>query len=70
MIVLICMYSIIIVYVLFIGWLSYGFKKIPYFSSTQSTPKQGFSIIIPFRNEETNLLYHNYSILSPYMRSY
>jgi len=55
MIVLICMYSIIIVYVLFIGWLSYGFKKIPYFSSTQSTPKQGFSIIIPFRNEETNL---------------
>ena len=55
MMVLICMYAIIIGYVFFILWLSYGFKKVPLFTTSVNIPKQGFSIIIPFRNEEKNL---------------
>lgn len=55
MIALICMYSIIIGYVIFILWLSYGFRNVSHFTSSRDTPTQGFSIIIPFRNEEKNL---------------
>ncbi|WP_299684087.1 glycosyltransferase [uncultured Dokdonia sp.] len=55
MMVLICMYVIIIGYAFFILWLAYGFKKSTLITSSTSTPKQGFSVIIPFRNEEKNL---------------
>ena len=55
MIVLVIMYSIMLGYVLLIGALSYGARKTPPFTSPTSTPTQGFSVIIPFRNEETNL---------------
>ncbi|WP_299213577.1 glycosyltransferase [uncultured Dokdonia sp.] len=55
MIVLIILYGIMISYVLLIGALSYGVKRVPYFTSQTQIPTQGFSVIIPFRNEEANL---------------
>ncbi len=55
MIVLIIMYTIIFGYVLLIGMLSYGARKTSYFIASTSNPTQGFSVIIPFRNEATNL---------------
>lgn len=53
--VLVVMYVIIISYMLLIGILSHGAKKVPYFTSSPTAPKQGFSVIIPFRNEANNL---------------
>lgn len=42
-------------YVLLIGSLIYGWRKIPEFSLTNSEAETRFSIIIPFRNEAENL---------------
>jgi len=42
-------------YVFFIGLLIWGFSKVKYFQKTNSESKTGFSIVIPFRNEEHNL---------------
>ncbi|HSD09025.1 glycosyltransferase family 2 protein [Flavobacterium sp.] len=47
--------GILIIYVLMIGWLIYGFTKINSFEYTGSTPKTSFAIIVPFRNEAENL---------------
>lgn len=47
--------GIIIVYVLAIGWLIYGFTKINTFEFTGLSPKTSFMIIVPFRNETENL---------------
>ncbi|ESU24550.1 glycosyl transferase [Flavobacterium enshiense DK69] len=47
---------IFINYVFFIGLLIWGFSKVNYFhKSNSSENKTGFSIVIPFRNEEHNL---------------
>ena len=55
MIVLVIMYGIMIGYSILIGTLSYGARKAPYFTPSTSIPTQGFSVIIPFRNEANNL---------------
>ncbi|ESU29657.1 glycosyl transferase [Flavobacterium limnosediminis JC2902] len=46
---------IFINYVFFIGLLIWGFSKVKLFQKTNSDNKTGFSIVIPFRNEEHNL---------------
>lgn len=47
---------IFINYVFFIGLLIWGFSKVNYFQKSESSDnKTGFSIVIPFRNEEHNL---------------
>jgi len=46
---------IFINYVFFIGLLIWGFSKVKSFQQTDSGNKTGFSIVIPFRNEEHNL---------------
>ncbi|UOK43498.1 MULTISPECIES: glycosyltransferase family 2 protein [Flavobacterium] len=47
---------IFINYVFFIGLLIWGFSKVSYFQkSNGSENKTGFSVVIPFRNEEHNL---------------
>ncbi|WP_264566400.1 glycosyltransferase family 2 protein [Flavobacterium sp. N3904] len=47
--------GIVIVYVLTISWLIYGFTKINQFEYIGLPPKTSFSIIVPFRNEAENL---------------
>jgi len=42
-------------YVLLIGWLLYGYAKVPTYASQKTVPKTHISIIIPFRNEATVL---------------
>jgi len=58
-------FIIIIIYAAFIGFISYGFKKVPYFETVGLAPKTNFSIIVPFRNEAQNLpeLLHSFSQL-------
>lgn len=51
MIVSLILFFIIIVYGFFILRLSFGIKKVPYFSSQYKSPTTTFTIIIPFRNE-------------------
>ena len=46
---------IVLIYLLTIGWLIYGFTKINQFEYIGLPPKTSFSIIIPFRNEADNL---------------
>ncbi|MGX7667510.1 glycosyltransferase family 2 protein [Flavobacterium pedocola] len=46
---------IFINYVLFIGLLIWGFSKVKSFEKTNAEVKTGFSVVIPFRNEEKNL---------------
>ena len=46
---------ILFVYILTIGHLIYGFDKIPVYKNTDSNPKTYFAIVVPFRNESTNL---------------
>lgn len=46
---------IFINYVFFIGLLIWGFSKVKSFVRSSSVNKTGFSIVIPFRNEEDNL---------------
>ncbi len=48
--------TILIVYVITIGLLIYGFDKIETTKNSSLSPKISFSIIVPFRNEETNFL--------------
>ena len=49
-------FTILIVYVTTIGLLIYGFDKIETTKNSIISPKISFSIIVPFRNEETNFL--------------
>ncbi|REE27674.1 cellulose synthase/poly-beta-1,6-N-acetylglucosamine synthase-like glycosyltransferase [Winogradskyella pacifica] len=46
---------IIIIYLLIIGWLSYGFDKVDNFRVQDLPSKTKFSVIVPFRNETKNL---------------
>lgn len=52
-----------ILYLLLIGSLIYGWRKIPEFQLKAEEMKTGFSIIIPFRNEAENLSELLYSLL-------
>ena len=51
MIVSLILFFIIIVYGFFILRLSFGIKKVPYFSSQYQSPATTFTVIVPFRNE-------------------
>jgi glycosyltransferase involved in cell wall biosynthesis len=51
----ILIYINVLVYVVFILQLIFGFSKIKTFKSDVLIPKTSFSIVIPFRNEEQNL---------------
>lgn len=53
--IIITFYLILLIYVFFIGQLSYGFSKIKTFKRTPLSPKTAFSIVVTFRNEEKNL---------------
>ena len=46
---------IVLIYLITIGWLIYGFTKINLFEYIGLPPKTSFSIIVPFRNETDNL---------------
>lgn len=46
---------ILLIYLIAIGWLIFGFTKINSFGYLGLTPKTSFSIIVPFRNEAENL---------------
>ncbi|HLT33218.1 MAG TPA: glycosyltransferase [Aquaticitalea sp.] len=46
---------ITLLYLSLIGSLIYGFDKVPEFSLRDLKPKTKFSVVIPFRNEETQL---------------
>jgi glycosyltransferase involved in cell wall biosynthesis len=46
---------ILLIYLITIGWLIFGFTKINSFGYLGLTPKTSFSIIVPFRNEAENL---------------
>lgn len=46
---------ILLIYVVFIAQLIYGFNKVKTFEKTELKPKTTFSIIVPFRNEAKNL---------------
>lgn len=52
---LIFLLLITIVYILLIGSLLYGWKKIPETNLSGKNPKTQFSVIIPYRNEAENL---------------
>jgi glycosyltransferase involved in cell wall biosynthesis len=54
-IVSIVLLIILLVYVLLIVQLIFGFNKVKYFHVTDLTPKTAFTIVIPFRNEAKNL---------------
>ena len=49
------LYSILLIYVLFILQLIWGFRKVKSFDRTSLLPKTAFTIIVPFRNEAKNL---------------
>ncbi len=46
---------VLLVYVVLIAELIWGFGKVKTFIRTDAVPKNSFSIIVPFRNEEKNL---------------
>ncbi|MBN8643095.1 MAG: glycosyltransferase [Flavobacteriales bacterium] len=46
---------VLIIYVVLIAQLILGFGKVKTFEPTTTSPKNSFSIIVPFRNEEKNL---------------
>ena len=46
---------IIVVYLLVIGLLTYGFDKVPNFQLQDLPAKSTFSVVVPFRNEAKNL---------------
>ena len=48
-------FAIIIIYSIFIVWISYGFNKVKLFEKENSKPITKFSIVVPFRNEAENL---------------
>lgn len=60
------LFIILIVYVLFIGLLSFGFGKVIENKATVIKPKTVFSIVVPFRNEAKNApkLLHSISLLN------
>jgi glycosyltransferase involved in cell wall biosynthesis len=51
----IALFFVLIIYVVFILQLYFGFDKVKSFERTNEKPKTSFSIIVPFRNEEKNL---------------
>lgn len=59
-------FVILALYVVLIGSLFYGFKKMKPLSDFSIEPKTSFSIIVPFRNEAENLpkLLHTISLLN------
>jgi len=59
-------FSGIIVYSIFIVWISYGFNKVNLFEKDSLKPVTRFSIVVPFRNEAGNLpgLLHSFSQLN------
>lgn len=63
--ILIGFYTILFIYVLFIGAFIYGFGKMKSKNHTNLNPKTSFSIVVPFRNEAENLpqLLHSISLL-------
>lgn len=65
-IVIIFFLLISLTYAFFIGWLFYGFSKIAPFKKSNIEAKMSFSIVVPFRNEEKNLLalLHSFSNLN------
>jgi glycosyltransferase involved in cell wall biosynthesis len=46
---------ILLIYLITMGWLIFGFTKINSFGYLGLTPKTSFTIIVPFRNEAENL---------------
>ena len=54
-IVSIVLLVILLVYILLIVQLIFGFNKVKYFHVTDLAPKTAFTIVIPFRNEAKNL---------------
>lgn len=46
---------VLLLYIALIIQLIWGFRKVPHFVPTTVTPKNSFSIVVPFRNEEKNL---------------
>lgn len=48
-------FAIIIIYSIFIVWISYGFNKVKLFDEEDFKPITKFSIVVPFRNEAKNL---------------
>ncbi|WP_282786756.1 glycosyltransferase [Flavobacterium croceum] len=52
---IVIVFFLIVVYVVFIIQIIYGFTKVKTFQFTKNEPKTKFSIIIPFRNEEKHL---------------
>lgn len=48
-------FLIIIIYSIFIVWISCGFNKVKLFEIEDSKPQTKFSIVVPFRNEAENL---------------
>lgn len=63
--ILIGFYTILFIYVLFIGVFIYGFGKMKSKNQMNLNPKTSFSIVVPFRNEAENLpqLLHSISML-------
>ncbi|MWB94296.1 glycosyltransferase [Flavobacterium sp. GA093] len=49
------LFAILILYLISIGVLIYGFLKVKKFQNTALNPQTSFTIIVPFRNEEENL---------------
>ena len=58
--------TVLLIYILFIGQLIYGFNRMRRFSKAEFIPKTSFSIVVPFRNEKENLpnLLHSISLLN------
>lgn len=59
-------FVILVLYVVLIGSLFYGFQKMKPLSDFSIEPKTSFSIVVPFRNEAENLpkLLHSISLLN------
>ncbi|MFD1062978.1 glycosyltransferase [Winogradskyella litorisediminis] len=54
MLLIICFF-IVLIYLLVITWINFGFNKVEDFKLQDLEPKMRFSIVIPFRNEAENL---------------
>jgi glycosyltransferase involved in cell wall biosynthesis len=63
---MIFIFLILILYVLFVGALIFGFSKMKQIETGNLAPKTTFSIVVPFRNEAGNLpkLLHSISLLN------
>jgi cellulose synthase/poly-beta-1,6-N-acetylglucosamine synthase-like glycosyltransferase len=63
---IVILFTILIIYVLFISALIFGFSKIKREKIENSLPKTTFTIVVPFRNEAGNLhkLLHSFSLLN------